>query len=343
MKKLSSIQFLIVCATLTGTMTGTVSAQGTEITEVVMYTVDADTAQLLRFVFATNEFDVIGAMYNQNGELMLDMESLALIPTGPFRGFYGVAVSGGPASSYKKLSRVSPLDASVWVYDINAANGPLGYTRAMTPRLFAPNEISPGEPGGWKLLAMKTAGGRTECYLNVVDPAYGQIIPVPGADPKGMPVRQGANFIMVEGLAIDEADQCFGTTYHATTKKSRLWHLDVNWGTATVSATPLSGFVMPERMEALEFAFGDNEMNPSGLPTPADGWTHANGVLIGFSDNENTLVVQNADMASPDVGSWQYLNTINGEPIAFMSIDTEGIVFTTRSRDPIEAILNGFD
>jgi len=337
---------LATTGTLTLATTLTLAAPPpTPVTEVVMYTADGDTGHLLRFVFETNEFNDVGAIVNQAGEVMEDIESLAYIPSGPMTGFYGVSVAGGPNSSKHKLARINPVTADAYVFGIGGGSGPLSYTRGMTPQLFAPGVIGPADAGDWRLLAVKSHNDNTECYLNAIDPATGLFLPLSaGATSHGIAIVDGGgSFVQCEGVAVDANGELFVTDYDTTTKKSRVSHLGVDWAAGSALATPLTGYVMSDRIEALEFAYGDAGLDPAQLPWPASSWNVSAGLLIGFSDDDDTLVIVNAALGSGQEGAWMPLGTVEGEPIAFMSIDTEGIIFTTQLGDPNQPILSGFD
>ena len=86
----------------------------TAIEEVVMYGIDADTYELLRYTFANDEYVRIGVVTDQNGNVVLDMESLAFIPNGPDKGIYGTA--NWYESKPTRLVKINPLDATGYVY-----------------------------------------------------------------------------------------------------------------------------------------------------------------------------------------------------------------------------------
>ena len=63
----------------------------TDITELVMYGIDADTFELLRYTFHDDNYTRIGKVTDENGNIVEDVESLCYIPSGPYKGFYGGA------------------------------------------------------------------------------------------------------------------------------------------------------------------------------------------------------------------------------------------------------------
>ena len=79
------------------------------IDEVVLYAIDADLNQLLRYSFDSTEYNVVGTVRDQNGAVVEDMESLAYIPAGPHKGLY-TSPQDGPFANH--LVRVSMLDAT---------------------------------------------------------------------------------------------------------------------------------------------------------------------------------------------------------------------------------------
>jgi hypothetical protein len=71
----------------------------TAIAEVVMYGVDDNTHELLRYSFRSNEYIVIGQIQDESGNIVNEIESLGFIPSGPHKGLYGVTNYDGSTSS----------------------------------------------------------------------------------------------------------------------------------------------------------------------------------------------------------------------------------------------------
>lgn len=270
-----------------------------------MYGIDGDTRTLLRYVFGADDFKEIGTVTNQWGEPMDDFESLAYVPEGPMRGFY-TSVNSGPYE--RRLIRVNGLDATATVYPV--ATGP-GYIRGMVA--YEP------EPDAWAILAVTTRGGATVRELVSIDPATGV-----------------ATFVMTlgrvyEGIALDAEGTLFGVV-HDPPNASELWIVDPDPADGVWGPESLIGSHPWPRVEALEFAFGDATPPLEGLPPPAHTWDASRGVLFGFSDNADALVVLNAETGQ----------AVEHET-AFATVDCEGLVFLTRLRDPYDEVTDGFD
>jgi hypothetical protein len=271
-----------------------------------MYGIDGDTQKLLRYVFGRDEFKEVGVVTNQWGQAMGDFESLAYVPEGPHRGFY-TSVNSGPYA--RRLIRVSGLDASAYVYP--SISGP-GFIRGMA----AMKRLD----GQWTIMAVTTRANATIRELVSIDPATGL-----------------ATWCMdlgriYEGIAVDAPGALYGVVHDTASDHSELWIIDPD---------PTDGAFGPEdrvggnawpRVEALEFAFGDNTPPIEGLPPPAHTWDHSRGVLFAFSDDADELLV---------------INTTNGQgagvQCAFATIDCEGLVFLTVARDPYDEVTEGFD
>ncbi|MHC4966954.1 MAG: hypothetical protein ACYTGE_18885, partial [Planctomycetota bacterium] len=89
----------------------------TDINMIIMYGIDADTYELLRYNFSTDEYVRIGVVTDQHGNVVTDVESLAMIPHGPDKGLYGTANYYEARPS--KLVRINALDATAWVYPLD--------------------------------------------------------------------------------------------------------------------------------------------------------------------------------------------------------------------------------
>ena len=140
-------------------------------------------------------------------------------------------------------------------------------------------------------------------HLIRIDPETGQATPV---------MSLGQRF---EGLAKGSD----GTLYAARSRQ--LWTIDVD----SDATTPVGQHAYSD-VEALEFAFGDGEPGIDVPGVPPD-WT-AGGVLFGYSDSANSMVI---------------INPANGQAVAYECAidwnDFEGIVFMTELRDPFGPIV----
>jgi hypothetical protein len=154
--------------------------------------------------------------------------------------------------------------------------------------------------GKWELIVGHEPAGNTRRELYSVDPVTG-----------------AATFMFLlewedpDGLAIDAN----GTLY--MTDDNDLYTVD--WSDGTI--TDIGGISGYSRTEALEFAFGtaSPEVSIGGVPS---SWT-ANGALFGFDDGDEALFI--IDPATGD--------TIEYGPCSFVTVDCEGLVFTTKWKD----------
>ncbi|MCZ6543639.1 MAG: hypothetical protein O6768_08235 [Planctomycetota bacterium] len=297
--KLTAIGAMLLGAACTSSAHGQVV---TQIDDVVMYAIDGDTMQLLRYNFGTDEFTSVGTVIDQHGHVLNDFESLAFIPTGPDKGYYSTRNS----NLHKKiLIKLNPLTAAATV-----STGPqIAYIRGMV--------AFQQTPGNWKIYA---ASSSTPPSLVVINPVTGSAESwVPIADSSG-------DEVVMEGLALNSDGDMYGISHNGSTI-SELWTIDPATGVA--SSIGQDNWA---RIESLEFAFGDNTPDIGGLPAAVATWDFSKGVLIGFSDNSDTLLV---------------INPATGEGVAlensFTTLDAEGLTFTTADRDAYLAIRNGFD
>ena len=60
----------------------------TPVTEVIVYGIDADTHEFLRYSFETDTFLRIAVVVDQNGYVIDHPESMTYYPVGPDKGFY---------------------------------------------------------------------------------------------------------------------------------------------------------------------------------------------------------------------------------------------------------------
>ncbi len=124
----------------------------TSIVEVVMYGVDDDTHELLRYSFRTNEYIVLGEIRDDEGEILEEVEALGFIPSGPHKGLYGAANYGNNRES--RLLKFNVFDAGVTVYPVPIGFGNVeGMVSSRDP-----------ESGEWKLYAtpVRRRPGRRE-------------------------------------------------------------------------------------------------------------------------------------------------------------------------------------
>ena len=316
----------------------------TSIDKVVMYGVDQDTSVLLRYTFNSDEYLVIGELRDQSGSLVQEIESLGFIPNGPNKGLYGVTNYDGDQAA--RLVRISLLDATVTVYDGDVGFGNVEGMVAMRDP----------DNNQWILMATHTGavsqvGGKvTICHIPPGDPLQAHTLLVSDSavpahlahgDYLGVCGGGGADFSDKNLISIDPATGIgsmvmpLGAKFEGLARgptgllyasdDDELWVIDLYMGTVTEV-----GDHAYDDVEALEYAFGDNapQIEIEGL---SSDWTD-DGVLFGFSDHDNAVLILNAE---------------TGQAIQFdCAVDTtdcEGMVFLTEQSDPMFAVLNVFD
>jgi len=269
----------------------------TQIEEVIMYGVDADTHELLRYQFSTDAYIPIGVVKDQNDSPVTDIEALAMIPHGPNKGLYGAA--NYYETRPTKLVKISGLDAKSTVC---AANVGFDKVEGMVG-VQDPDTLE------WSLLGVTKGPERS---LISIDPATGV----------GTLIMETDNWY--QGLAMDPD----GTIYAVRKDPAQLWTIDPE-NQEEELVGEIDGFT---KLEALEYAFGDGDPRIKiplvGHDVVPDSWT-MDGVLFGFADNQDALLIMNAGTAQ--VVQWE---------CSFQTIDCEGLVFTTETSDPWGPIVN---
>ncbi|MHC4786953.1 MAG: hypothetical protein ACYTE6_13450 [Planctomycetota bacterium] len=234
----------------------------TDINMIIMYGIDADTYELLRYNFSTDEYVRIGVVTDQHGNVVTDVESLAMIPHGPDKGLYGTANYYEARPS--KLVRINALDATAWVYPLD-----IGFDKV--EGLVAVQDQVTYE---WNLLA---AHRRPDTGLITIDSTTGV-----GAEV--MPTAE-----RYQGLAMAPD----GTLYGSSKDPAALWKIDL----ATGDEDRVGDIGSYRKCEALEHAFGDTEPRIK-VPLEAqdvvpDSWTQE-GILFGFADDEDEFIIINS-------------------------------------------------
>jgi hypothetical protein len=212
-----------------------VTAQGTEVKELVMYGIDSSTDHLLRYSFETDEFTDMGIPMTAAGVRTDDCESLVWIPSGPGRGMYTAPRGDTPLEGY--LVRINPLDASV---EVVSNLNPWKDINAMVRVRIGPD---------WFIFA-HDFNDEDFVLINPVDGSISLAFSIPGIEFEGL--AQGPD----------------GTMYANT--DTALYTIDMSTGTETkIGNTPTN------KMEALEYAFGDGapQIDIPGIPAAwtADG------------------------------------------------------------------------
>jgi hypothetical protein len=259
-------------------------APKTGIEEVVIYGIDGDTNELLRYTFDTDTFSVIGVVQTADGRKVDNTEALTWIPSGPAKGMYCVPRDGDLAG---KLLRINPLDATAQV----AFDCPWDDITAMVAMQVGLD---------WVILAW-----------DYNDEALLAIDPVTGTATKAFEVSDKE----FEGFALGPDG-----TFYANTD-TELFTLNLATGVATSI-----GDTGTDKMESLEFAFGDHAplIEVDGIPS---SWTK-DGALIGFDDTGNSVKI-----IDPATGATQ------SYPCSFATIDCEGLVVMTQMTDPYGAVV----
>lgn len=264
----------------------------TPIGEVVVYAVDADSYELIRYNFDTDAYIRVGVITDQNGNVVTDIAGLALIPHGPQRGLYGTANFHGVLPP--RLVKINPLDATARLY-------PAGVGFGSVQGLVAAQDAG---TSAWSLL-----GATADPGLITIDPTTGAgTMLTATAEP-------------YRGLALDFAGTLYGVSGDA------LWTID----RATGDEDEVGEITDDATFGALEHAFGDFEPRikvPSGgHAVVPDSWT-ADGIMFAYDVTEKKLRIINPHNAH----NVDWACTLE-------AVDCEGLAFTTRLRDPYEAIL----
>ena len=291
-------------------------APSTDMKDVFMYGIDADTFELLRYNLSTDVFVSVGVVRDGSGNLIKDVEAMAYIPYGPRKGFYGVTnyLDKNPS----RLVKINPLDASAEV-----SNPPIGYWKVTG--LIAYQDPGSGE---WSLIGATKNTNKADLQAKLIS-----INPDNGTGSELMDL----GIMMMAGLALDASGTLYGVDRGLGLAgevppgtDSDLYIIDP-W---SVPQTLTHVGPLPWRVvEALEFAFGEKGplIDVSTVPGVDATWA-TDGVLFGFSDAFDMLMIINpaTGAAVPHPGS-------------FTTLDCEGLVFVTTGNDPLYGVLRSFD
>ncbi len=299
----------------------------TQIAEVVMYGIDDDTHELLRYSFRADSYLAIGVVSGQHGNVVDHIESLGYIPSGPNKGLYGVANDDDDVwdddddddDGGSKLVKFQPFDATVEVYPVATGFGKVeGMVAAIDP-----------ESGEWILYA--TVAGdddddddddwdddgdddddddddddeSTTASLITINPETGI-----------------GEMVMSLGMKFEGLARRLDGTLHAA-HDAELWAIDPEAGTVTMIGDHGYGDV-----EALEYAMGDAAPQID-VPGVLASWTVA-GALIAFSEDADAMLI---------------INPATGEAVeyecAVSETEFKGIVFLTQLTDPFGPVVAG--
>ena len=273
---------VVICGMCSLCLMPAVQANPTQVDELVMYSIDADTDELLRYQFETDEFSVIGTVRDAAGTTLRDMEGLVYIPAGPHRGLYVSPIDG---THQGKLAKLSVFDATATVFadQILDLNGSAVMVDGMIAHLDPATQ-------SWKIWATLSSHDA----LIEIDPATGTGQVITNLDRGYAGLAQGPDGMMY-GIKSDAFYRIDPVTFDETLL-----------GTHSFGKT-----------EGLEYAFGDNAPQVE-IPNVPGSWT-ADGVLFAFSDDNDTLLVFNpatGEEPIPFTGSFQ---TVDCEGIVFVT------------------------
>ncbi len=291
----------------------------TTVDELFMYGIDADTFELLRYEMATDTFASVGVVVDQNNNIVKDVEAMAFVPAGPNMGFYGT--TNFSDNNPTKLIKINPLDATCTMYP-----DPVGFWKVagLTPFKKA--------NGDWILLGTtkNTNQGDLQAKLIEIDPVTGLGIEL-----------MDLGIMLMTGLAFNDkgvlygVDRGLGMAGEVPLNTASDLYI-IHWQEPLGSQWLEHVGTIPNwsKVEGLEFAFGDN-MKPidcASLPAPTNPSWFKDGVLVGFTDGYDMLMI---------------INPMNGDAIeypgSFQTLDCEGLVFVTMRTDPLYGALRGFD
>jgi hypothetical protein len=283
----------------------------TQVAEIVLYAIDSDTNELLRYSFSNDSIVSMGAVATASGELLVDMESLSYVPSGPHKGLYAAPTKG----SFKRhLVHIDPLTGQAT---------PFGPTVVPSGRKVT-GMISDHDPGSgtWSLLAAE--GDDVKSDPDRIEPRrLLRINTKTGSSVVAAVLTDGRRF---EGLARNSMGQLYAVS------RTHFYRIDEDAGAYTVVQIGVTGL---DKAEALEFAMG-HAQPPVDVPGVGNGWTKY-GALFVFDDNSGMFGVLN-----PNDGSFvEYL--VDGSRSTFATDDAEGMILVTLFDDPLFGTVEGFD
>ncbi len=253
----------------------------TPVTEVVLYSFNTDTSELLRYSFAEDDVQRIGIVRDQHGAVVSDVEGLTIIPDGPYQGLYGVA--NWFLTQPSRLVRIDGADGSAY-----AAAAPVGFDK-VEGLVACRNE----NDGRWSLLGVAR---EPRPSLIRIDPLTGIGTPLMSTEQR------------YRGLAAAPD----GTLLGVTADRAALWKIDP----FRQLETQVGELTEYRTIGALEFAKGDHDgplAAPEGMRLSAQP---AGGLLFGFSEDEDALLI--IDAVSGRAHEWECaFRKIDSEGIAF--------------------------
>lgn len=287
---------------------GTACQAQTELEEVVMYGIDSSSHHFLRYKFETDDFVDIGLVVDQFGAVVQDCEALTYIPNGPAKGIY--AAANFYESSPTRLMKINGIDASAYKYPVNVGFNKIEGMTAVKD--WVPNALT----DNWSILAVSkhhNPGDGDHCLL-LINPATGV----------GSMIMETAE--RYDGLALSPPGTPAGQIY-GWARDDGVWRITPTNPPATREVR-LPGTAPFTRVDTLEWAWGDVLPLIDATPFAPAAWT-ANGILFGFDDDSNKLLI-----LDPATGNAVVY------PSAFDTIDCEGLAFTTQIKDPYGPIVS---
>src|SRR5262245_9500133 len=119
--------------------------QTTPMQDLVMYGIDADTFELMRYQFSDDTFTRLGRVRDQDGQFVNHPESFAYVPGGPNQGFFTTTTRFGPIAKRDRLVKVDGITVTGYMYP--APHFTRTGVRGMVP------DLNPAT-GVWSLLAL---------------------------------------------------------------------------------------------------------------------------------------------------------------------------------------------
>jgi len=129
----------------------------TTVNDLFMYGIDADTFELLRYEMATDTFVSVGVVVDQNNYIVKDVEALAYVPAGPYKGFYGM--TNYHDTKPTKMVMINALDATAWEYP-----DPVGFWKVTG--LIAYQDPGDGE---WSLIGATKNTGQADFAAKLIE------------------------------------------------------------------------------------------------------------------------------------------------------------------------------
>ncbi len=288
----------------------------TTVNDLYMYGIDADTFELLRYEMATDQFASVGVVVDQNNNIVKDVEALAFVPAGPYKGFYGMTNYNDTQPT--KMVKINALDATAWEYP-----DPVGFWKVTG--LIAYQDPGDGE---WSLIGATKHTGQADFAAKLIEVDLETGLATELMD---------LGIMMMAGLAMDARGKLYGVDRGLNLAgevpsgtQSDLYEIKP-WDSP--QELKHLGPLPWNKVEALEFAIGDfkAKIDASAIPGVGNSWT-THGALLGFSDAFDMLMI--IDPKNGDAVPY---------PGTFNTVDCEGLVFVTMRTDPLYGALRGFD